>query len=96
MYTVLLSAQVAITVLLFICVMLLIKQKNSSASKLMLITCLCTLIQNAGYILELSAKSIEEAMTAIRLEYLGTAFIATSMTIFVVRYCRAKFPKVIE
>lgn len=72
------------------CIMFMIimeRQRESMLSKLMLCIGFFGTIQNAGYLLELLAGNIGEAMTAVRVEFLGGVFISTFLFIFVARYC---------
>lgn len=90
MYSFLISVQIAAMVLSFFCVALLLAQKNSDLSKLMLVVCLTSFIQNAGYFLEMRSNNLDEVMIAIRLEYLGSSFIVTMTMLFAFKYCRVK------
>lgn len=96
MYSVLLIAQIIAMVLGFVCVSLLISQKSSTASKLMLVTCACSFVQNCGYFLEMRSRNISEAMTALKIEYIGASFIMTMLMIFVFNYCHVKLNKIVS
>lgn len=88
MYTFLLTIQIIAVVFSLLCAAVLLIQKGSEVTKLILVGCLCAFVQNAGYLLEMASSNLYEVMTAIRLEYIGTAFIATMSMLFVFRYCR--------
>ena len=88
MYTVLVTLQIIAVIFSLACVAVLLVQKGSEVTKLILVGCLCAFVQNAGYLLEMMSNNLFEVMTAIRLEYIGTAFIATMSMLFVFRYCR--------
>lgn len=90
MYSVLLIIQISAMVLSFVCVALILAQKNSELSKYMLVVCLTVFLQNAGYYLEMRAANLQEVMIALRLEYIGAAFIVTTTMLFAFRYCRVK------
>ena len=90
MYDFLLAVQISAMVLSFICVALLLTQKSSEGSKFMLVVCLAVFIQNSGYCFEMTSKSLKEIMIAIRLEYIGSAFIVTMTMIFAFKYCRVR------
>ncbi len=90
MYTLLLTLQIIAVVFSFACAAVMLIQKGTEVTKLILVGCLCTLLQNAGYLLEMRSVNLDEVMIAIRLEYLGTSFIATMSMLFVFRYCRVK------
>lgn len=91
MYTALLTLQIIAVIFSFVCVAVLLVQKGSEVTKLMLVVCLCAFVQNAGYLLEMRSNNLDEVMIAIRLEYIGTAFIVTMTMLFVFKYCRVKF-----
>ena len=90
MYTILLTLQIIAVVFSLACVAVLLIQKGTEVTKLILVGCLCAFIQNAGYLLEMMSRNLDEVMIAIRLEYIGTAFIATMSMLFVFKYCRVE------
>lgn len=90
MYSILLILQILAIIFSFVCVALLIAQKSSTAQKIMLVACLACLIQNCGYFMEMQARSAREAMMAVKIEYIGGAFILTMLMIFIFKYCRVK------
>ena len=96
MYTALIVIQIAAVILSFLCVVVLLAQKSTDVTKLILVGCLCAFVQNAGYLLEMMSMNIDEVMVAIRLEYVGTAFISTLSMLFVFRYCRVRFMSWLE
>lgn len=71
----------------FIFVIIMTRQRESMLSKLMLCIGFLGVIQNAGYLLELLSGDIGEAMIAVRVEFLGGAFVTTFLFVFVARYC---------
>ena len=90
MYSALLTLQIIAVIFSFACAAVLLIQKGTEVTKLMLVVCLCAFIQNAGYLLEMTSSNFDEVMIAIRLEYIGTAFIVTMSMLFVFKYCRVK------
>ncbi len=91
MYTALLTLQIIAVIFSLACVAVLLIQKGSEVTKLMLVVCLCAFIQNAGYLLEMRSNNLDEVMIAIRLEYIGTSFIVTMSMLFAFRFCRIRF-----
>lgn len=73
-------------------VIIMMRQRESYLSKLMLCIGFLGSIQNAGYLLELHSKSLGEAMKAVQVEYLGAAFITTFLFLFAVKYCGHRVP----
>ena len=93
MYSALLTLQIIAVIFSFACAAVLLVQKGSEVTKLILVGCLCAFIQNAGYLLEMMSSNLDEVMIAIRLEYIGTAFIATMSMLFVFKFCRFEVVK---
>ena len=58
----------------------------------MLVISICSVIQSAGYLLELRSATAAEALLATRMEYIGGAFIATFFLAMVLLYCGYKLP----
>lgn len=73
-------------------VVIMMRQRESYLSKLMLCIGFLGSIQNAGYLLELYSTSIGEAMKAVQVEYLGAAFISTFLFLFTMKYCGYQVP----
>ncbi len=91
MYTALVTLQIIAMIFSFVCVAVLLIQKGSEVTKLILVGCLCSFVQNAGYLLEMLSNNLDEVMISIRLEYVGGAFLSTMSMLFVFRYCRVNF-----
>lgn len=77
-------------------IVIMIKQHETKFSKLMLSIGFLGAIQNSGYLLELLSNDVNEAMNAVRMEYLGGAFITTFLFFFVVKYCGFQIGNVIQ
>lgn len=87
MYHILLAFQILMVLICIFFIVLMIRQKEGELSKLMLCIGFLSGVQNLGYLLEMQAKSLGEAMVAVRTEYLGGAFMGTFLLIFTMRYC---------
>lgn len=87
MYSFLVGFQMLMVLGCFGFVIIMTRQRENMLSKLMLCVGFFGTIQNAGYLLELLSRNISEAMTAVRVEFMGGAFISTFLFIFVARYC---------
>lgn len=96
MFNVLVIYQILMVLGCIFFVILMMRQRESGLSKLMLCIGFLGAIQNAGYLLELVSQDIGEAMVAVRMEYLGGAFITTFLFVFVVRYCGYSVPTKLE
>ena len=68
---------------------------SSREQKQMIFFVISALIQNVGYLLELTSKSKEAAMVAVKAEYVGSAFIALFFCQFMYNYCHEKEPEML-
>lgn len=73
--------------------MLLLRGDGSREQKLMQFFLVGALVQNAGYLLELTAPSMEAAVVSVKMQYLGSLTIPISYCHFLFRYCYVKTPK---
>lgn len=96
MYSLAITLQAIATISCLASVIVMIFRKPTSYSNIILITFLCVFIQNAGYILELLSKNVDEGLTAVRGEYLGGAFEIGLMTFFIFKYCGHEFNRLIK
>ena len=67
--------------------MLLLRGDGSREQKLMQYFLLGALVQNAGYLLELTAPTLEAAMVSVKMQYLGSLTIPISYCHFMFSYC---------
>ena len=96
MFNVLLTIQI-LGILALVCALVYIFRGGSTyTQRLMLSFCIAELVQNAGFLLELLAKTEEAAMVAIKTEYLGGAAVAIFFMMFIFNYCGKKEHKVFE
>lgn len=72
---------------------LLLKGDGSREQKLMLYFLTGSLIQNAGYLLELTSPTVEAAMVAVKMQYLGSLTIPITYCHFMFSYCYEKAPE---
>ena len=96
MYSFLVGFQILMVLGCFCFVILMTRQRESMLSKLMLCVGFLGAIQNAGYLLELLSRDIGEGMIAVRVEFMGGAFISTFLFMFVARYCGYKLSGKVE
>ncbi len=71
---------------------LLLKGDGSREQKLMQYFLMGSLIQNAGYFLELTAPSLDAAMVSVKVQYLGSLIIPITYCYFMFSYCFLKAP----
>ncbi|MDE7359199.1 MAG: response regulator [Lachnospiraceae bacterium] len=87
MFSFLVGLQILTVLGCFGFVILMTRQRESVLSKLMLCIGFLGVIQNAGYLLELLSRDVGEAMIAVRVEFMGGAFITTFLFVFTAKYC---------
>lgn len=80
-------------IIIMITLGILLNSDCSKEQKLMIFFMGGALLQNAGYLLELLADSKGVALTATKVEYLGSGFIALFYCWFLFAYCYRKAPK---
>lgn len=73
--------------------MLLLRGDGSREQKLMQYFLLGALVQNVGYLLELTAPTLEAAIVSVKMQYLGSLTIPISYCHFIFSYCCEKAPK---
>ena len=78
-----------------IALLLLLKEDGSSEQKLMQYFLVGSLIQNAGYLLELTASGMEAALVAVKVQYLGSLAVPICYCYFMFSYCYKKKPVII-
>ena len=76
----------------FSCLALLLSGDASREQKLMSYFIGGALVQNAGYVLELMAPTVEAALVAVKMQYLGSAFVPICYCWFMYGYCYEKAP----
>ena len=74
---------------------LLVGEGGTKEQKLMGYFLCGSLVQNAGYILELTAKSLDAAILAVKVEYLGSLFVPIFYCWFIYNYCYIRRPKML-
>lgn len=85
-------AQIVAVVLVFSSIILLSSKKPNSFTNVMLLAFVSGFIQNVGYLLELMATDVTSAMNAIKIEYIGGAFMISLLTFFIFKYCNLDLP----
>lgn len=83
---------VGISIIMF-ALFLLLRGDGSREQKLMLYFLMGSLIQNAGYLLELMSPTVEAALVAVKIQYLGSLVIPITYCHFMYNYCFEKAPE---
>lgn len=79
--------------LTFVALILLLNGEGAREQKLLIFIMCSSLVQNVGYLLELTAPTLEAAVTAVTVENLGSAFAPLCYCWFIYIYCYATPPK---
>ncbi len=95
MNTVFLGLGIIAICMIVIALLLLLKVDGSSDQKLIQYFLVGSLVQNAGYLLELTASGMEAALVAVKVQYLGSLAVPISYCYFMFSYCYKKKPVVI-
>lgn len=79
--------------LIFVALLLLLNGEGAREQKLLILIMCGSLVQNVGYLLELTAPTVEAAVTAVTVENVGSAFAPLCYCWFIYIYCSVKPPK---
>ena len=79
--------------LIFVALALLINGSGAQEQKLLIFIMCGTLVQNVGYLLDLTAPTLEAAVAAVTVENVGSAFVPLCYCWFIYAYCYASPPK---
>ena len=79
--------------LTFVALILLLNGEGAREQKLLIFIMCGSLVQNVGYLLELTAPTVEAAVTAVTVENVGSAFAPLCYCWFIYIYCYAAPPK---
>lgn len=93
MYYVYVGIQIIGVIICFMAQVLLLYGDGSKEQKLMNFFVGGSLIHNVGYLLELTAGSMEAAVMATKIQYAGSAYIALCFCWFIYAYCGMKPPE---
>ena len=95
MRTFLLSIQCLSVLVLFIESWMVINNWKNKLHTFLLFSCVAMLINNLGYLLQLTSASEDAYVTALKFSYAGRIWIAFSLFMFTVHLCRIKISSVI-
>ena len=79
--------------LTFVALILLLNGDGAREQKLLIFIMCGSLVQNVGYLLELTAPTVEAAVAAVTVENVGSAFVPLCYCWFTYTYCYAPPPK---
>lgn len=90
MHQFLVEVQVFAIFLLIFSLIYVFRVGSGYMHKLMLTFTITELVHNLGYFLELLAKTEQEALLAVKVEYLGSSLVAILFMMFIYSYCGEK------
>ncbi len=96
MYLFLLEMQIFAVFLLVFSLIYVFRVGSGYTHKLMFSFTITELIHNLGYLLELLAKTEQEALVAVKVEYLGSSLVAILFMMFIYNYCGEKENRILE
>lgn len=87
MYNVLLTFQTLCVLLAFFCVIRIMIVKNTTNSKFLIPALICSFVYGAGYLMEMTSKSYNEAYFSFIVEYMGLSYVVIFYFLFILDYC---------
>lgn len=71
-------------------------QNTSKIQNILMMMEIALMLNFVGYLFELKATNLKDALTSVKISYLGKPFILLFMFLFVLEYCNVKLPKWLE
>lgn len=71
-------------------------QNTSKIQNILMMMEIALMLNFVGYLFELKATNLEDALMAVKITYLGKPFILLFMFLFVLEYCNVRLPKWLE
>ncbi len=96
MLNVFLILESVVIAMILIAMLLLLNGEGSREQKLMVYFLSGCMLSNVAYVLELTADTLEAALVAIKMEYLGQIYVPLMYCLFLYSYCYRKLPAWIE
>lgn len=87
MYSILLGLQIVAVFISFIIIVAIGLEKPSKTQMFLLLASIASFLDGLGYCFELAARTKEEAILAIKVEYLGLVFMMPFLVMFMARCC---------
>ena len=96
MYYCLLGIQIFAVLILTFSLIYVFRVGSSYMHKLMLAFTISELVHNLGFLLELLARTKQEALVTVKVEYLGGSLVAILFMMFIYNYCGEKENRILE
>ncbi len=91
-YTILLIILSYTIFMLFAESILILRRWKNMTHGYLFLNCLATLINNIGFLLEMTSKSQEAKIIAVQFRYTGAVWIALTLLAFITKLCRVRMP----
>ena len=96
MYYCLLGIQIFAVLILTFSLIYVFRVGSSYMHKLMFAFTISELVHNLGFLMELFAKTKQEALVTVKVEYLGGSLVAILFMMFIYNYCGEKENRILE
>ena len=93
MHTICIAIQVIGIVVLFAETIYLVNKRPSRQQIRLLLLMIALLVEFVGYLFEIQAHTMQQALQALKFAYMGRTVSVLTMFLFVMEYCRVRFPK---
>ncbi len=93
MYSVIIGIQCASIIMLLIECWIVMKHAKTMLHGFLALSCISTVFNNLGYLVELMSRSQEAYFAALRLSYMGRIWISFALLMFIAELTRSKFIK---
>ncbi len=90
MFSVLIVLQLVAILLLISTLVYIFRGSSTYIQKSMMAFIIAEIVHNAGFLLEMYARTREEAIVAVKMEYLGSSLVAILFMMFITGYCGKK------
>ena len=85
-------SQIAVTFITAVALIFVISLNRTALTASLFAVTFCVFMVNIGYLLVLLSTGVREAMNAIRIEYIGSSYVAFAFMLFMFRYVHLRFP----
>ena len=96
MFNLMIAIHIVSVFLVLSSLVVMFRGEATYGQKLLSYFMIAELVQSVGYLLELFSKTLEQAMVAVKFEYLGSSVVAIFYMMFIRHYCGHKENRVFE
>lgn len=76
-----------------VALVILVRGEPNKENRLLLCFTMLQILRNVGYLFEITSTTLEEALLAVKIQYIGSCFLTVLLLMFVAKYCSVKLPK---